>query len=133
MNLVCISGNLTKDPEHTLVKGKEKDIDCCRFTVAVKSKFKDESGEYRTDFLGVVVWRGLAKNCVTYLSKGSKVAVTGYLQTRTYEVNDTKRYATDIVAENVEFLTPKTEQKEKEEKEEKFVPIDDTDSDTLPF
>jgi len=54
-----------------------------------------------------VTWRGLAENCSKYLKKGSKVGVGGSIQTRTYEQDGVKKYATDIVAEDVEFLNTK--------------------------
>ena len=60
--------------------------------------------------MNVVAWRQLAELCSRYLSKGRKVAVTGSIQTRTYEAKDgTKRTAWDIVAEEVEFLTPQAQ------------------------
>ena len=68
------------------------------------------------DFFNIITWRGLAENCGRYLAKGRKVAVDGRLQNRIYEDKDgIKRYVTDIVAENVEFLTPQ----DKEEKSDK--------------
>jgi single-strand DNA-binding protein len=131
VNFVCVSGFVSKDPELLTATREDKTkISCCRFSVAVKSKFKNSRNEYDTYFFNVISWRELADLCKEKLTKGGKVAVSGYLQTRSYEVNDTKKYITDIVAENVEFLTPKTEEKVKEEKVEKFVPIDD---DNLPF
>ena len=102
MNKVMIIGNLTRDPE---LSTTNSGISLCRFSVAVSRKFANADGERETDFLNVIVWRGLAENCHKYLKKGSKVCVCGSIQTRNFEAQDgTKRYITEIVADDVEFL-----------------------------
>lgn len=104
MNRVIQIGNLTKDPE---VRSTGSGISVCTFTIAVQRRFA-QGGEKVTDFFSVVAWRTLADICGKYLSKGSKVAVVGELQTRSYDAKDgSKRYVTEIVADEVEFLTPK--------------------------
>lgn len=108
MNRVFIIGNLTKDPE---VRSTQSGVSVCNFTVAVNRRFKNANGETETDYLRVVVWRQLGELCGKYLAKGRKVAVTGSIQTRTYEAQDgTKRSAFDILADEVEFLTPQKTQ-----------------------
>ena len=103
MNKAFIIGNLTKAPE---LKTTQSGVSVCNFTVAVSRAYKDQNGERQTDFLPVIVWRGLAENCAKYLDKGRKVAVVGEIQTRSYDAQDgTKRYVTEIVASDVEFLT----------------------------
>jgi single-strand DNA-binding protein len=78
----------------------------CNFTVAVTRRFANQQGEREVDFIPIVVWRGQAENCAKYLRKGSQVAVWGSIQTRTYEAQDkTRRYVTEIVAEEVKFLS----------------------------
>ena len=105
MNKVFQIGNLTKDPE---VRSTGSGISVCSFTIAVQRRFQSQAGEKVTDFFPVTCWRTLADNCGKYLSKGSKVAVVGELQTRTYDAKDgSKRYVTEIVADEVEFLSPK--------------------------
>lgn len=70
-----------------------------------------QTGQQETDFLNVIAWRQLAELCGKYLAKGRKVAVTGSIQTRTYEAKDgSKRTAWDIVADEVEFLSPQNQQ-----------------------
>ncbi len=101
MNKCILIGNLTRDPE---LSTTGSGVSVCKFSIAVNRTFKNQNGEYETDFLNIVTWRGLADNCSKYLTKGSKVAVCGQIQTRTYEVDGQKRYATDIVADDVEFL-----------------------------
>ena len=102
MNKVILIGNLTKDPELTTTTSG---ISVCRFTLAVSRRFTNSEGERETDFINVVVWRNLADNCHKFLRKGSKAAVVGNIQTRTYDAQDgTKRYVTEVVAEEVEFV-----------------------------
>lgn len=104
MNHVAIIGNITKDPD---TRTTSSGIACTTFTVAVNRPVKNADGKHEADFINVVTWRQLADICTKYLAKGRKVGVTGYIQTRTYDAKDgTKRYATEVVAENVEFLTP---------------------------
>lgn len=106
MNKVILIGNLTKDPELTTTTSG---ISVCRFTLAVTRRFTNSEGERETDFINIVVWRNLADNCHRFLRKGSKTAVVGNLQTRSYDAQDgTKRYVTEVVAEEVEFLTSRT-------------------------
>ena len=108
MNKVVLIGNLVRDPE---VRATQSGISVCNFTVAVNRRFKKENGEQETDFLNVIAWRQLAELCSKYLVKGRKVAVMGSIQTRTYEAKDgSKRTAWDIVADEVEFLSPQSQQ-----------------------
>lgn len=108
MNKVVLIGNLVRDPE---VRATQSGISVCNFTVAVNRRFKKENGEQETDFLNVIAWRQLAELCGKYLAKGRKVAVTGSIQTRQYEAKDgSKRTAWDIVADEVEFLSPQSQQ-----------------------
>ena len=134
MNKVILIGNLTKDPEfQTTTSG----ISVCRFTVAVQRKFANAEGEKEADFINVVTWRGLADNCNKYLAKGRKCSVIGTLQTRSYDAQDgSKRYVTEVIAEEVEFLSSKPQSENATEPQEpepqaKLTPIED-DGD-LPF
>ena len=102
---VCI-GRLTRDPE---LRSTTNGTAVATFTVAVDRDFKGQNGEKETDFIPVVVWRGLAETCGRYLSKGKMVAVDGRLQIRTYEKDGQKRTVAEIVADNVQFLSPKSE------------------------
>lgn len=107
MNKVFLIGNLTKDPE---VKTTTGGTSVCTFRIAVSRRFKNQQGERVSDFFDIVVWRQLADLCGQYLAKGRKVAVIGELQTRSYDAKDgTKRYITEVVADEVEFLTPRGE------------------------
>lgn len=104
MNKVFMIGNLTKDPD---LRSTGNGVSVCSFRIAVNRRFPNQAGERVSDFFDVVAWRQLADVCGKYLAKGRKVAVVGELQTRTYDAKDgTKRYVTEIIADDVEFLTP---------------------------
>ena len=104
MNKVILIGNLTKDPE---LSTTNRGINYCRFTLAVPKRFAN-AGERDAEFINIVVWRVQADNCHKYLKKGSKACVIGSLQTRSYDAQDgSKRYVTEVVAEEVEFLSTK--------------------------
>jgi len=107
MNKVILVGNLTRDPE---LSETPSGVAVCRFAIAVSRDYANADGTREADFFNVTVWRGRAENCGKYLKKGSKVAVVGSLQTRSYEDKDgIKRNVTDIVANEVEFLSPKAQ------------------------
>lgn len=135
MNKVILVGNLTKDPE---LMTTNSGISVCRFTIAVGRRFPSAStGERETDFLNIVVWRTQADNCHKYLKKGSKCGVVGSIQNRSYEGQDgQKRYITEIVADEVEFLTTRNADdnvyRPAEQKAEinSLEPVED---DSLPF
>ena len=107
MNKCVFIGNLTRDPEfQTTCSG----VSLCRFSIAVNRNYDNANGEREVDFINIVTWRGLAENCNKYLTKGSKVCIVGSLQNRSYEDKDgNKRYATDIVAEDVEFISSRAQ------------------------
>jgi single-strand DNA-binding protein len=129
MNKVIMAGNLSKDVDlRTTQSGKV----VASFTIAVNRRFKNQAGEAVTDFFPVVAWDNRAEMCGKYLSKGKKVAIVGELQTRSYEdKNGVKRYVTEIVADEVEFLSPK-EKRELTDESPTAGYTDDTDS-NLPF
>jgi len=107
MNKAILIGNLARDPETmTTSSGIMK----CSFTVACQRRFANAQGVREADFIPVVCWRQTAELCSRYLSKGRKVAVEGTIQVRSYDAQDgTKRYVTEVVADNVEFLGSRDE------------------------
>ncbi len=108
MNKVILVGNLTRDPE---LSETPNGLAVCRFAIAVSRDYANSDGNRETDFFNITVWRGRAENCGKYLKKGSKVAIVGRLQTRSYEDKDgVKRNVTDVVADEVEFLSPRNAQ-----------------------
>lgn len=102
MNRAFLVGNLTRDPE---LRKTQTDVSVCTFSIACNRRFANANGQREADFLNIVVWRAQADNCYQYLRKGSRVAVAGSIQTRSYEAQDgSRRYVTEIVADEVEFL-----------------------------
>lgn len=133
MNKIIITGNLVEAPEARITPNG---VAVTTFRVAV-NRTRDRE---KCDFFTVVTWRGLAENCGKYLEKGQKVGVIGEVQTRSYDAKDgTKRYVTEIIADEVEFLTRRKDQSADEAKaetsteaaaKEGFTEIED---DELPF
>ena len=107
MNKAILIGNLASDPE---TRTTQSGIAQCTFRLAVQRRFANQQGVREADFLQIVCWRQTAELCARYLSKGRKVAVEGSIQTRSYDAQDgTKRYVTEIVADNIEFLSSREE------------------------
>lgn len=105
LNRVCIIGRLTKDPD---LKYSQSGTAIANFTLAVDRNFKNSQGERDTDFIPCVVYRQLAELCANYLAKGKLASVDGRLQVRSYDGQDgKKRWVTEVIAENVQFLSPK--------------------------
>ena len=127
MNKTFLIGNLTKDVDlRTTQSGKS----VASFTIAVNRRFKDKEGEKQTDFFSIIAWGQLGEMCGKYLAKGRKVAVVGELPTRSYEKDGVKRYITEIIADEVEFLSPReTPQESAQEAQGGFVDIEGD----LPF
>ena len=134
MNKVILVGNLTRDPELTETSNG---VAVCRFAIAVSRDYASANGTRETDFFNITVWRGRAENCGKYLKKGNKVAIVVSLQNRSYEDKDgVKRNVTDVIANEVEFLTPKGMQSEGDEDipERKERPqLEAIDDNQLPF
>lgn len=105
MNKVFLIGRLTRDPE---LRYTGSNTAVASFSLAVNRNFTNQAGEREADFINVVVWRKQAENVKNYLSQGSQVAIDGRLQTRSYDDNNgQKRYVTEVIADNVEFLGTK--------------------------
>jgi single-strand DNA-binding protein len=102
MNKVFLIGRLTRDPE---LRYTGNNTAVASFSLAVQRNFTNQAGEREADFFNISVWRKQAENVKNYLSQGSQVAIEGRLQTRTYDdANGQKRYVTEVVADNVEFI-----------------------------
>lgn len=103
MNKVFLIGNLTRDPE---TRSTQSGTSVCNFSIAVNRRMSRD-GQQETDFFNIVAWSSLGELCQRYLAKGKKCSIVGRIQTRSYEAQDgSKRTAFDIVADEVEFLTP---------------------------
>jgi single-strand DNA-binding protein len=109
MNKALLIGRLTRDPE---LRYTGSNIPVATFTLAISRPFSGQNGERETDFINIVVWRKQAENVKNYIGQGSLVAVEGRIQTRNYDAGDgTKRYITEVVADNVQFLESKEQSK----------------------
>ena len=103
VNKVILIGNLGADPE---LKYTPSQRPLCNLRIATTDVYKDKAGQRqeKTEWHRVTVWGEQAENCNKYLAKGRSVYVEGRLQTRSYDKDGQKHYATDIVADRVVFL-----------------------------
>lgn len=105
LNNAQLMGRLTADPE--LFTGE--DYIMCRFTLAVSRDYKNENGDYDTDFFNVVAWNRFAEFISSHFQKGQLVTLDGRLSTRKYtDKNGNDRTATEIVAEHIYFTGSKS-------------------------
>lgn len=111
MNKVILIGRLTRDPELRYTQANQA---VCTFTLAIDKKLSREKREEAeannrptADFPRIIVWGKMAENASRYLEKGKQCAVEGRIQTGSYQDSETGKtvYTTDVVAENVEFLS----------------------------
>ena len=135
MNKVFLIGRLVDNPEH---RTTQTGASVTTFRIGVNRRFNRE----QSDFFTIVAWRGLADNCAKYLVKGQQVAVTGEIQTRSYDDrNGVRRTATEIQADDIEFLARPMSEDQKQNREEKvnterlddIGEVIDDDDDDLPF
>lgn len=105
MNRVILVGNICNELE-LKVNGEVKTLN---FNLAAQKKFKNkETNQYESDFIRVVAFNNLADFISNYFSKGSKIAIDGRIQTRTWDDDQgIKHYVTEVVAENAEFVGSK--------------------------
>ena len=105
INRVILVGRLSKDVD---LRYTPSGVAVATFNLAVNRPYKNQAGENEADFISIVAWRQLAELCANYLKKGSQTALEGRLQTRSYENKEGKKvYVTEVVADNVQFLSPK--------------------------
>ena len=107
-NKVILVGNMTADPE---LKQTTSGASVCSFSIAVNRRFtKAEQGQQTVDFFNIVAWRQTAEFVSRYFKKGNPILVCGQLQNRSWTDNQgVKRYATDIIAEEVNFVDSRSE------------------------
>lgn len=105
LNQTVLVGRLVKDPE---LRETDNGNKVTNITLAVPRTYKNINGEYDTDFIPCVLWKGIAENTAEYVKKGDLIGVKGHLQTRNVELDEnTKRQAVEIIAEKVTFLSSK--------------------------
>lgn len=133
MNTAICIGNIVREPEYRATKeGKP----VCSFTIAVQRRYKNKNGEYDADFIGVVTWGKAAEFVHKHFVKGQAIGITGSLQTRNYtDKNDIKRYVTEIIADEIDFIGKKEKSEAPEDADavlEELFGTELTDAD-LPF
>ena len=106
MNKVILVGRLTKDTE-LLTAGENQYV---RFNLAVGRRFKNANEEYEADFISCVAWNKTAELINKHFKKGSGIALSGRIQTGSYDADDgSKRYTTDVIVEEITFVESKKE------------------------
>ena len=112
VNKVVLVGRLGQDPEYKELNSGA----LAKLNVATTERYKDKYGDKKeeTQWHNVVVWGKLAKNCTTFLSKGSQVYIEGVIKYKTYEDNNgVKKYFTEITGREIQFLDSKPKQENK--------------------
>ena len=108
MNKVILIGRLTKDPEIRYTAGNNTAV--CQFTVAGDRRFKSEN-QPTADFIPIVAWRQTAEFVSKYFTKGSRIALVGQIQTRSWDDTEGKKhYVTEVIADEVEFCESKKQE-----------------------
>ncbi len=104
LNQAVLVGRIVQEPEvKDTDKGKVSNI-----TLAVPRPFKNSNGEYDTDFISCVLWKGVAESTKEYCKKGDLVGIKGRIQTRSVELEDqTHKQFVEVIAERVTFLSSK--------------------------
>ena len=107
LNQAVLVGRIATDPElRDTEKGKVTNI-----TLAVPRSFKNSNGEYDTDFITCILWKGVAESTVEYCKKGDLVGIKGRIQTRDVEFDDeTHKKYVEVIAEKVTFLSSKRQE-----------------------
>ena len=100
LNIVALQGRLAADPEQ---RTTQNGTTVTSFSLAVQRNVKGSDGEYGTDWIDCVAWKGTAEFICKYFQKGQLMAVNGTLQTRSYEKDGVKRKATQVVVQNAYF------------------------------
>jgi single-strand DNA-binding protein len=137
MNKVILLGRLTKDPAVTYSQTGEKPLAIARYSLAVDRRKKKREGEQEADFINCVAFGSNGEFAEKYLHKGTKIAITGRIQTGSYTDKEGKKiYTTDVVVEEQEFAESKREGSEQKEaspeQQEEFMNIPEG-IDELPF
>jgi len=133
MNKVILMGRLTKDPD---IRGEGTSL-CARYTLAVDRRFTKDN-EQQTDFIPCVVFSKGAEFAEKYLKKGTKVVVTGRIQTGSYTNKEgAKIYTTDVIVEDQEFAESKSSGSQQENetvsKDDDFMDLTPEQKDSMPF
>lgn len=130
MNKIVLIGRLTKDPELRYTQSGKA---VASLSIAVNRRFKQDN-QPEADFINCVAWGSTAEALEKYTEKGSRVGVSGRIQTRSYEANDgSKRHVTEVVVEEADFIDFKKQHESNNNNQEQqdFHQIENDDD--LPF
>lgn len=106
INRVVLIGRLVRDPE---LRKTQNGTSVCSFTMAVNRR-QNQDGTQDADFINCVAWNKLADNIQLYQKKGNQLGIEGRINTRSYDNQQGQKvYVTEVVAENVQFLTPRND------------------------
>lgn len=129
MNKVALVGRLTKDPEIRYTPNNKTAV--AKFTIAVNRMYKQE-GQPDADFIPIVVFGKPAENASKYIGKGRLVAVSGRIQTRTWDDQDNKKhFTTEVIADEVHYLDKAKDGQAEQTPKQDFYPAEEEDD--LPF
>ena len=105
LNQTVLVGRLVRDPE---LYETERGNKVTNITLAVPRSYKNSNGEYDTDYINCVLWKGIAESASEYCHKGDLLGIKGRIQTRTIDLDDeTRKNITEVVAEKVTYLSSK--------------------------
>ena len=110
INMVMLVGRIASDTEYVERDNGNKYL---KITLAVNRKFKAADGTYHTDFIDCILWNNFAVNVNNYCSKGDLIGIRGRLQVDYVEKDGIKKKYTEVVAENITFLSTKKSNEEK--------------------
>lgn len=141
LNNVSLVGRTTRDVE---LRYTPSNVAVATFTLAVNRTFKNENGEREADFINCVMWRQQAENLANWAKKGALIGITGRIQTRSYDNQQSQRvYVTEVVAETFQLLESKGQGNQRQQKQAQQQAPDfsrntnanpfDISSDMLPF
>ena len=103
LNQSILVGRIVREPE---VRETESGTKVSNITLAVPRSYKNVNGEYDTDFINCVLWKGIAESTAEYCQKGDLIGIKGRLETRTIETEEIPKHNTiEVVAEKVTFLS----------------------------
>ena len=111
MNQTVLVGRIVQDPKITELEDGKK---VCNVTIAIPRSYKNENGEYDTDFIKCTMWSGIAEKTSEYCKQGDLIAIKGRIQTRVIEKDNSKQTIQEVIAEKVTFLAKSKEKNDDE-------------------
>ena len=122
MNKCILKGNITKDIE---LRHTQSGVAVATFIVATKRNYKNQNGEYESDFIRCVSYRETAEMIDKYFKKGNGILIEGQIKTGSYENNGKKVFTTDVMVEHIEFIDKKEDNQNPYEEMGKKIQEDD--------